>query len=180
LRLTNSLSSASVHGWNHGGLPPGSMDRLIGSLVVEVPGGGVGVGTGLVVVVVEVTVVDRFVVRYLGGNSSSKSSELGTGGGLSAVTGSGGGSAAESGAEESTRCFVLGGGASTGRALCLERTGTGVVVRVVALGYSGPGAHHLGDFPAGVEDGLPRGQSHPFGVMVIGICPWCRDDRERA
>ena len=86
--------------------------------------------------------VDRFVVRYLGGNSSSKSSELGTGGGLSAVTGSGGGSAAESGAEESTRCFVLGGGASTGRALCLERTGTGVVVRVVALGYSGPGAHH--------------------------------------
>lgn len=85
-----------------------------GQLVVEVPGGGVGAGTGLVVVVVEATVVDVFVVRYLGGNSSSESSELGTGGGLLAATGSGGGSAADSGAEESTRCFFFGSGVSTG------------------------------------------------------------------
>lgn len=92
------------------------MDLLIGSLVVEVPGGGVArrwdrssrCRSG------GHSVVDRFVVRYLGGNSSSESSELGTGGGLSAATGSGGGSAAECGAEESTRCFFYGGGASTG------------------------------------------------------------------
>ena len=138
LRLTSSLSSLSVHGWNHGpatvGLPPGSMDIWVGSLVVEIPGGGGGAGTGLVVVVREVAVADVWIVRYFGGNSSSESSELRPGGGLSAATGSGGGSAADSGAEESTRCFFFGCGASTGWARCFERTGTGVVVRVVALG----------------------------------------------
>ena len=35
------------------------------------------------------------------------------------------------------------------------------MVRVVALGYSGPGAPHLGDFPTGVEDRLPT-----FGAGV--------------
>ena len=132
-----------------------------------------GAGTGLVVVVVEATVVDVFVVRYLGGNSSSESSELGTGGGLLAATGSGGGSAADSGAEESTRCFFFGSGVSTGWAR-LERTGTGVVVRVVVLGYSGPETPHFGDFPTGVEDGLPTFETGfnltPFGEMMIGIC----------
>ena len=72
--------------------------------------------------------------RRMDCNSSSESSELRPGGGLSAATGSGGGSAADSGAEESTRCFFFGCGASTGWARCFERTGTGVVVRVVALG----------------------------------------------
>jgi hypothetical protein len=101
--------------------------------VVEVAGGGAGTGTGLVVVR-EVAVADESIVRYLGGTSSSESSELRPVGGLSAATGSGGGSAADSGAEESTRCFFFGCGASTGWARCFERTGTGVVVLVVALG----------------------------------------------
>ena len=61
LRLTSSLSSLSVHGWNQDGLPAGSMDRL----VVEVPEGGAGTGVGLVVVVMEIVVADVLVVRYL-------------------------------------------------------------------------------------------------------------------
>ena len=134
LRLTSSLSSLSVHGWNQDGLPAGSMARLMGSLVVEVPGGGSGTGVGLVVVGMEVVVADVLIIRNLGGKSSSESSELRPVCGLSVTIGSGGGAVADSGAGDSTRCFFFGCGASTEWARCFERTGTGMVIRVVALG----------------------------------------------
>ena len=67
------------------------------------------------------------------------------------MMGRGGGRAVDSGADRVTRCFFFGCGSSTGLDLCFDRTGTGIVVRVVARGKSGTGLPHLGVSRTGVE-----------------------------
>ena len=83
--------------------------------------------------------------------SSSESSELRLFEGTSVMMGRVGGRVVDSGAESVTRCFFFGCGSSTGLDLCLERAGTGMVVRVVARGNSGTGLPHLGLARTGVE-----------------------------
>ena len=116
----------------------------VGAIGVEVPGGGVVWVFGVKVTGPVSTVEVSWAKGALEAASSSESSELRPLGGISAMMGRGGGRAVDSGAEWVTRCFVFGCGSSTGLDLCFDRTGTGIVVRVVARGKSGTGLPHLG------------------------------------
>ena len=60
-------------------------------------------------------------------------------------------------------------GSSTGVDLCLERTGTGVVVRVVVRGKSGNVLPHFGVSIAGVEEWLPI----ETGLRGVTSTVWC-------
>ena len=105
---------------------------------VEVPG-------GVVLVVVDGSVVVRLrsiaelscADGALDAASSSESSELKPVRGISEMLGRDTGRVVDSGPEVDL-CFFLGCGSSVEVARCLDRTGTGVVIRVVARGRSGP------------------------------------------
>ena len=111
--------------------------------------------------------------------SSSESSELKSLGGISAMMGRGGGRGVDSGAERVNRCFFFGCGLD----LCFDRTGTGVVVRVVARGKSGTGLPNLGVSRTGVE-GWPTIEVGLRAVTSTLRCPsssrgWCAIVRGR-
>ena len=75
-----------------------------------------------------------------------------------------------SGADRVTRCFFFGCGASTGLDRCFDRTGTGIVVRVVARGKSGTGLPHLGVSRTGVE-GWPTLEVGLRALTSMWRCP---------
>ena len=102
--------------------------------------------------------------------SSSESSELKPLGGISAMIRRGGGRAVESGAKRVDHCFFFGCGSSTGLDLCFDRTGTGVVVRVVPQGKSGTGLPPLGVSRTGVE-GWPTIEVGLRAVASTLRCP---------
>ena len=102
-------------------------------------------------------------------SSSSESSELRPFGGISAMIGREGGREVDSGADGVERCFFFGCGSSTGVDLCLERTGTGVVVRVVVRGKSGNVLPHFGVSIAGVEEWPPI----ETGLRGVTSTVWC-------
>ena len=145
----------------------------IGSMEVEVPGGGVVwvFDVKSVVVAGPVSTVEfSWAEGALEAASSSESSELKPLGGISAMMGRGGGRAVDSGADRVTRCFFFGCGASTGLDRCFDRTGTGIVVRVVAQGKSGTGLPHLGVSRTGVE-GWPTLEVGLRALTSMWRCP---------
>ena len=82
--------------------------------------------------------------------SSSESSELKPARGISEMTGRGGALGVASVVEVVILCFFFGCGSSVGCDRCFDRTGTGVVVRVVERGNSGTGLSLVGPSRAGV------------------------------
>ena len=97
--------------------------------------------------------------------SSSESSELKPPRGISEMMGRETGQGVESG-PEAHLCFFFGCGSSVDVARCFDRTGTGVVIRIVARGRSGA------DMVSGGTTGLCPSVGTGFRVVVsrFGFC----------
>ena len=68
-------------------------------------------------------------------------------------------------------CFFLGCGSSVGVDRCLDRTGTGVVILVVARGRPGAGVVHCGLSGGVVEACPPLGTGVRVVTSMLGLCP---------
>ena len=97
--------------------------------------------------------------------SSSESSELKPVRGISEMIGRDGGRDVDSGIEVDL-CFFLGCWSSVGVERCFDRTGTGVVIRVVARGRPGTGVVPGGE----VEVCPPLGTGFRVVASRLGLC----------
>ena len=104
---------------------------------VEVPGGVVVVVDGIVAFRLRSRVELSCADGALDAASSSESSEGKPARGISEMMGRDTGRAVDS-ETEADLCFFFGCGSSVEVVRCFDRTGTGIVIRVVDRGWSGP------------------------------------------
>ena len=104
---------------------------------VEVPGGVVVVVDGIVAFRLRSRVELSCADGALDAASSSESSEGKPARGISEMMGRDTGRAVDS-EPEADLCFFFGCGSSVEVVRCFDRTGTGIVIRVVDRGWSGP------------------------------------------